>query len=165
MKYIPIVIVIVIGFVTLFILRKMNKNKKMDQIISCIQGHNLAAVLTKATKAPYDFMFETEEKKYLFKVIFHPSQAEINVNSKNYWQVNHGVVSSRKQGVQLKGIYGLVNYEEVSRKPIQKIYIITPNAKVLMKVVNECEMVFITPETDCFGVNIYRHSDLDHLRL
>jgi hypothetical protein len=52
-----------------------------------------------------------------------------------------------------------------SSKPNKKLYIVYPNARSLLKYINECEMVFIKPNTDIiikkspYAVNLIRLND------
>ena len=45
-------------------------------------------------------------------------------------------------------------------KEIHKLFIVYPNARQLMRAVNECEYEFIYPETDVFGVNVITYNTL-----
>ena len=42
----------------------------------------------------------------------------------------------------------------------RKLYIIYPNATSLLKYINECEMVFVRPETDVYGTNVISYAGL-----
>ena len=105
-----------------------------------------------------------DDKKYLIKMIYHPKSYEININSKKYWQVNRGIVSSRKSGEQMKKVYDLINFdlkENEYPKNTIKLYVIYPFSKRLLKVINECEMIFIKPNTDIYGCRIINYNSLE----
>ena len=46
-------------------------------------------------------------------------------------------------------------------KEIKKLFIIYPNSRALLKVINECEMVFIDPKTDIYGSTIITYRQLE----
>ena len=111
----------------------------------------------------FDYEMEFNNKKYLVKMIYHPSKCEININSANYWQINRGIVSSRKSGEQMKGVYDLLRYKLADNgyaKNTVKLYVIYPCSNRLMKVINECEMVFIKPNTDIYGSRVVNYTKL-----
>ena len=62
------------------------------------------------------------------------------------------------------GVYDLIflNLEE-NNFPLNtvKLYVIYPNSKNLVKVINECEMVFIKPNVDIYGSRVNNYSDLE----
>ena len=45
-------------------------------------------------------------------------------------------------------------------KAYKKLYVIYPNARTLLKYINECEMIFINPNTDVYGTNIITYAEL-----
>ena len=145
------------------IIHNSNKKKALNNIqealITLAGSENVTYVKSKA----YDFMVNYNEKTYLIKMIYHPARHEINVNAKDYWQVNKGVVSSRKTGEQMQGVYELINFDLKSNnfsKNTVKLYVIYPSSRCLMKVLNECEMQFIKPKTDIYGTKMTNFTDL-----
>ena len=116
----------------------------------------------KKNKA-FDFIAKKNGKTYLVKTVFFFCQDEINVNSKDYWQANHGAVSSRKKGEKVPNVYDLVNYDLKLNgydENTIKLYVIYPQATTLMKVINECEMVMIKPNVDCHGAKLTNFTNL-----
>ena len=96
-------------------------------------------------------------------MIYNPGRHEINVNAKDYWQINKGVVSSRKSGEQMKNVYDLINFKidgEKYKKNTIKLYVIYPDSIGLMKVLNECEMQFVKPKTDIYGTKMTKYVNL-----
>lgn len=147
------------------VIRHLNINKglkKIEQKLINIAGDGNVKRILK-NKA-FDFEVSYNSKTYLVKMIYHPTCAEINVNSRDYWQINKGTVSSRKSGEQMKGVYDLINFKLTDNnypKNTVKLYVIYPDSKCLMKVLNECEMKFITPDTDIYGTKVNRFIDLE----
>ena len=147
------------------IIRQLNikkaRNLTQQKLINIAGESNVKRVLKNKT---FDFEVTYKNKIYLIKMIYHPSRAEINVNSKRYWQINKGSVSSRKSGEQMKGVYDLINFNLIENnypKNTVKLYVIYPDSKVLLKVLNECEMEIIKPNTDIYGTKINRFIELE----
>ena len=155
-------LITLIIIIAIFI-NKNNRKKALNKIyLTLIQTAGLENVKRMKLKA-FDFEMLYNNKIFLIKMIYHPSRHEINVNSKDYWQINRGVVSSRKSGEQMKGVYDLINYNLADNgypKNTIKLYVIYPSSKRMMKVINECEMKFIKPEMDIYGCRINNYTDL-----
>lgn len=150
---IPLVLVITL-LIVIKIVKKRNAYKNVRSILLQIAGfENVKLSNNKA----FDYEMNYNDKIYLVKLIYNPKEYEINVNSKNYWQINKGIVSSRKTGEKLEGVYDLINFnvkENCYEGKVVKLYVIYPNSKSLLKVINECEMEFIKPKTDIYGCKI-----------
>ncbi len=150
-----LILFIIIGLVVTF----LKKKKTKATILNELQLH--APTIIHKNKS-YDYELNLGESICLVKVLYNYRNQEISVNNKNYWQLNDKVVSSKRSGTKLEGIYDLVNQTEFPyNKPIKKIYLIYPSARVLLKAVNESELIFITPNVDCYGVNLVKFDELN----
>ena len=159
MWWIPIVIVLIISIIIYNIMRKKIALKKIKETLE----QCLCEVEEVKKNKAFDFIAKKNGKTYLVKTVFFFCQDEINVNSKDYWQANHGAVSSRKKGEKVPNVYDLVNYDlklnGYDGNTI-KLYVIYPQATTLMKVINECEMVMIKPNVDCHGAKLTNFTNL-----
>lgn len=155
---IPIIIIAIIVFVTLTIKRKINAKKEILEELNKLGK-------TKEIKGKvYDYEVDTKECIYLIKVIYNFQKLEISINNKNYWQLNDTVVASKKSGTKIEGIYDLINNDTFSfNKPHKKVYVVYPSSRVLVKAVNESELTFITPEMDCYGVNVVKFDEIKEI--
>ena len=156
---IPVVLLIIAYIIYI----KIKKSKAYMRLYSTLVGiaeiENVKQVRCKA----FDYEVKYNEKTYLVKMIYHPGLYEINVNAKDYWQVNRGAVSSRKSGEKMDGVYDLINYkleENGYSKDTIKLYVIYPYSQTLLKVLNECEYEFIKPHTDIYGCQMTNDRDL-----
>lgn len=162
---VPIVIPIaILLLVLLLITTGITLTIKKIKVKSIIYNELSIIGPTKVIKnKPFDYEIETKECNYLIKVIFNFRKLEISVNSKNYWQLNDKVVSSKKGGTKLEGIYDLINADLKSSKPLKKIYLVYPDAKVLVKAINESELSFIYPNTDCYGAHLVKFDEIKEI--
>ena len=158
-------ILILLIIIICVVVRQLNIKKAFklteEKLVNVAGSDNVKRILKNKA---FDFEVSYNNKLYLVKLIYHPSLAEINVNSRNYWQINKGTVSSRKSGEQMKGVYDLINFKLVDNnypKNTIKLYVIYPDSRCLLKVLNECEMKFITPDTDIYGCRMNRFKDLE----
>lgn len=149
--------------ITVVIILKVKKNKGYNNIYNTlveIAGEdNVSIVKSKA----FDFEMNYNNKTFLIKMIYNPCSHEININARDYWQINRGVVSSRKSGEQMKNVYDLIEFkldDEKYKKNTIKLYVVYPDSRSLMKVINECEMQFVKPKTDIYGTKMTKYSKL-----
>ena len=108
----------------------------------------------------YDYYIESEKHKYFIKLINNPTKDEICVNNAIKWQLRSGVKEKEIRFVE--GVESLMRMDiKKDEKQVHKLFIIYPNAKALLKVINECEMVFVNPNTDIYGANIITFNQLE----
>lgn len=159
--YMILITVLNISFVLLcfaifFIIRK---SKSKSIIYKSLNSYGP----TKASKKCYDYLVDTKDCYYCVKVIYNFNKYEISLNNKNHWNLNDKVVSSKKSGAKLEGIYDLVNENLEFDKPHKKVYLVYPDSKILVKAVNESEIALIHPNMDCYGVNVVKFKELDEV--
>lgn len=134
----------------------INNNNKEKNIIKVGEKFkDKGFTYTRIKNKAFDLILKKDGEEYYVKVIFNPREDEININSKYYFQINHGVVSSRKKGEKLEKVYDLIDLNQKN-----KIYVIYPGSKRLMKVINECEMIFIDDNTDIYGTKMYQFKNM-----
>ena len=141
----------------------LNKAKAYKNLHNTLLKFSDKVEIVKDNKA-FDFKMTYNDKLFLIKLIYNPACSEININAKHYWQKNEGVVSSRKKGEQMKGVYDLIFYDlKANNLPSNtvKLYVIYPDSSRLMKVINECEMVMIDPSVDIYGARVEKYVRLE----
>lgn len=115
--------------------------------------------LEKLYRNDYDYLFDTPAFTYYIKVIPNASNQEICVNNSVKWQLRKSFNEETMRFAE--NVEGLMRMDITSTKPYKKLYIIYPNARSLLKYINECEMVFIHPDTDVYGTNIIPYAMLE----
>ena len=138
---------IVILYSVIQVLMKKNANKKIINLLK-----NNGYMIEEGMKPYYDIKAIKDDKISFIKVIYNFKKNEINVNSKKYFQLNSGVVSSRKKGKKLEKVYDLIEMKVNDTE--EKIYLVYPSSSRLLKVLNECEMQFIDENTDIYGTKM-----------
>ncbi len=114
--------------------------------------------LSKVFKEEYDYIFDTPACTYYIKVISNAANQEICVNNSVKWQLRKSF--NEEQMRFAEHVEGLMRLDIDSKKTYKKLYIIYPNARSLLKYINECEMVFIHPYTDVYCTNIIPYARL-----
>lgn len=160
-----VAIIIVVAIIMISIIYGNHAHKKRMQNITellqkaCEESGINNYKLEQSKKNVYDFHLETDKHIYYIKVVNNSANQEICVNNAIKWQLRKHV--NNDQIVFLEGIEGLMRLDlPKNPKKQHKLFIIYPNARALLKVINECEMVFVYPETDVYGANIVTYIKL-----
>jgi hypothetical protein len=159
MFLIPVALFIIAIVIYKKIKKSMAYKSLFNTLIEIANLDNVKCIKSKA----FDYEVKYCNKTYLIKMIYHPNAYEINVNSRDYWQVNKGAVSSRKSGEKMDKVYDLINYEPQKNgypEDTIKLYVIYPFSSTLMKVINECEYEFVKPTTNIYGCKMTNFTKL-----
>lgn len=153
-----VAIFLLIIFAIVTNIAKRNAIKKMynevERVLEdiIIANPHAKCMMEKVFNAQYDYILKTPNYDYYIKVVPNLSNQEICVNNSVKWQLRKSFNDETMRFVE--GIEGLMRMELDTPKAYKKLYIIYPNARTLLKYINECEMVFIHPNTDVYGTNI-----------
>ena len=156
-------LVLIIGLIILSVAISKHKTKKMyddvNNLLLSIAKENSNNKVTKISPksdeySKYEFTLETTNYFYYIKVVDNRKNSEICVNNSVKWQLRKTIMDESMNFVS--GIEGLMRMDPsiVNDKPTKKLYIIYPNARSLLKYINECEMEFVHPHTDVYGSNV-----------
>lgn len=153
-----LITIVVCGIILSYSIAKKNGIKRMyaeiEKVLESriIQSKKELFRLDKLHTEAYDYIFETPAYLYYIKVIPNFGNCEICVNNSVKWQLRKSFNDERMNFVEQ--VEGLMRMDIHADKPVKKLYIIYPNARSLLKYINECEMVFIHADTDVYGTNI-----------
>lgn len=160
-----VILLIIIGIVLYIILRNKKILKRKNDILqlfsnACKEKGIEEYKLEYVKKSTHDFYFETDKHIYYIKVIYNLSNQEICINNAIKWQLrrlnDHNETFSFVEGVEPLMRLDLTNTE----KKEHKLFIIYPDITALLKVINECEMVFVYPDTDVYGARVISYDKL-----
>ena len=117
--------------------------------------------LEKPKNVPYDYLVKINNKEFLIKTISVPNHAEVQVNSKTTWEIKYGAgdVPGKAQPFKkyLSNISQFMHYKNNDNQV--KVVVVIPKAKKLVMYINECEIVFITPQTNVHGTRVINCDD------
>lgn len=163
---VDIIIIIVIALIALGVViavltnNENNKSKEIQNYLNKIQelGYNISNEENK----PYDYLISNENTTFIVKLIKIPEYSEIQINNKVTWEVKYGagntVGKAQPYKKYLKEIEPFMNLDVDNS--FTKVVIATPKPKKMVKYINECEIVFVTPKTDVYGVKLISLNDL-----
>ena len=165
-----LVVLLLIGLIVFLALFKRHKVKKMyDDIYNLLSkiektnsNNKLTIINPKSDEySKYEYTLETTNYFYYIKIVDNRKNSEICVNNSVKWQVRKTIMDESMNFVS--GIEGLMRMDPsyVNNKPTKKLYIIYPNARSLLKYINECEMEFVHPHTDVYGSNVMLYLEIE----
>lgn len=159
------VIVLILGMAVLIGIKKYKSFLRKKNIIALFEQackeKNVTEYQLFAVKTPmYDFYFESSTSIYYVKVILNVGNKELCVNNAVKWQLRERGFNETMHFID--GVENLMkmSFRHHSEKKEHKLFIIYPGARALLKVINECEMVFIYPETDVYGAQVINYLTL-----
>ncbi len=166
-----IILLIVLTIVAIVAIQKQRKTKRKNDILklftmACRKKGITEYKLEHVKKPTHDFYFESKENIYYIKMIYNFGNQEICINNAIKWQL-------RKYNEKLEHMTFVEGVEPLMRldltnptKKEHKLFIVYPNTRALLKVINECEMVFVYPDTDVYGSRVIPYKKLyDNLDL
>lgn len=160
-----VIVLIVVLIVVLAITSKQIAEKRKKDCFNllnkvCNSKETKDYRLEYSTNPAYDYYIENDNHRYFIKLINNPNNQEICVNNAIKWQLRNGL---HEKGFRfVEGVEQLMRMDVKNNgKEIHKLFIIYPNSRALLKVINECEMVFVDPTTDIYGAKIITYKQLE----
>ncbi|MBQ9449614.1 MAG: hypothetical protein IJU60_07065 [Acholeplasmatales bacterium] len=150
----------------IYVVKKQNKmyaniTELLEKLKSESEDNSYERILKqKGLQRPlYDYILKTKNYAYYIKLIQNNNLNEITVQSSVKWKMRRGTKST---------IY-ISDIEEFMRLRIpdennvisKKIVLVYPDSKSLLRYINECELEFITPDTDVYGCNVVTYKQLN----
>ena len=160
------VILIIIGvvFVGLIIATIISPLKLKNEFESSLKDFLIKEgrhTLVKEKNKPYDYTLEINNNKYLLKLVSIPEHALLQINNKNTWEVKYGageqIGKAQPYSKYLSTIQDFMKYKPNDDEI--KVAIIIPKAKEIVMYINECEIEFVTPNTNVYGTRIINCND------
>lgn len=162
------IILILIGVVIVYMLfenvsKVLKSNKKYLYSLDELTNDILHVSINREETKNYDFSFEYNNIKYIFKVVKCPNNGEIVVNNKTIWQINLDMRLGKapKNKIMVKDLDGFMNYEEEKTKRYCLVY---KDCYSIKQWVNECEMRFINSNKEVvYGIKFVKFNDFENL--
>ena len=158
-----IILVAVIGIgviIAVLLNSETNKATEIENYLNKIK--ELGFNISKEENKVYDYIIKNESTTFIAKLIKIPEYSEIQINNKTTWEIKYGagntVGKAQPYKKYLKEIVPFMNLDV--ENSITKVVIATPKPKKMVKYINECEIVFVNPHTDVYGVKLISLNDL-----
>lgn len=152
-----IFIIIIIVSIIAPIKQKNDFEKELKEFLIKERTHTLI----KEKNKPYDYTLILDDTKYLLKTVSIPSFALVQINNKNTWEVKYGageaIGKAQPYSKYLSTIQDFMKYK--TKDDEIKVAILIPKAKEIVMYINECEIEFVTPNTNVYGTRIINTGD------
>ncbi len=133
-------------------------NEALNQLVN--QNNNKYSYV-RFTNEPYDYILTSTKYQYYIKIIPNFKNEDICINSALKWNLGKSLATENKREVKInEDLIRLDLKKEKNGKKPRKLFIIYPDAKSLIMIVNECEYEFVTSDTDVYGSHIITYNDL-----
>lgn len=110
-------------------------------------------------RKPYDIYYETITHIYNIRVLPNYKHKELFLESKTKWVMVNHIEEKKHQDAKIKNF---INYNPLpqGKKDIIKIVLVYPNAKAIIKFINQCELNFIYDDKEVYGVKVITYENL-----
>lgn len=162
-----LILIFILIIATIWLIQYQKKQKRKNDLLrifntACKKRGITDYRLEYVKKETHDLYFESEKHIYYVKVIYNPANHEICINNAIKWQIRKLGENDENNMFFADGIEPLMRLDLHNKnKKEHKLFIIYPNTRALLKIINECEMVFVYPDTDVYGARVMTYYELD----
>lgn len=158
MPYLIIVVVLTIITVTIIksILPIIKRKKLIEKLENYLKKVNINHEFKVLNHDIYDIDLSINNKKYVIKIVIVPEYSEIQINSKETWEVKYGAGNNPGKIQPHKRYLNEISTFQKTNFPNGEIKLIlfSPKPKKIVKYINECEIVFVNSSTDVYGSKV-----------
>lgn len=134
------------------------KNKAIRLIKKAALNNKKIVHIIKNKNEGCSFSIKVDEKTYNAKVLMSPKNCDLQINNIDTFIA---YIKAGSDNMKAKSITGISTF--MKNKLENKIIIIPFKAKTIKKVINECEMVMVTPSVDVYNSKIYNANQINEL--
>lgn len=158
---IPIIIVITIIF---FLVVKSVKVRKINNFILSLCNSNNYSL--KSFSKEYNYILENENEIIYLRYIFIPKNSSITVNSKSTWCLRYGGGSRNGRSYPnkeyLNYLKPFLTKEYIhENKKVRKVVVLYPTTEVILKYINESDIININQSDLVYGTQIIKFNELE----
>lgn len=163
MTYILIIIgLLFLIFVTISIVKPIKQKNSFESSLKEFlnKAYPNEYTFEKSNNPLYQYDLKINDDKFILKTVSIPSYAEVQINNKVTWEIKYGagktVGKAQPNRKYLSGIAGFMNYQN---QDVTKVVVLIPESKQTVMYINECEIEFVTPQTNVYGTRIINYHD------
>ena len=158
MPYLVIAIIFIIILSVIFssFMPKIKTKKAYDELLSYLKQTDLNYSIEKIKNDIFDAKLNINSTHYYIKFLNIPAYSEIQVNNKTTWELKYGAKDQPgKAQPHKRYLSELSSFLGTDfGKNINKIIIVFPKPKKIVKYINESEIIFVNSKTDLYGTRI-----------
>lgn len=157
-----LVFLITIAIIVLAITPHKQKDNYETNLRNFLTGKHANFSLVKSLQHSYDLDLDFNDLHFLIKLVFIPSCADVQVNSKSTWEIKYGAGDNPGKAQPFKKYLGSHIDEFMALKTPDnsiKVVVLIPKSRKIVMYINECEIIFVTPFTNVHGTRIINCDD------
>jgi len=139
-----ILLFMVFFWIIIIYLERRQKNHLVEKL-----SH--MGTIKKSESKAYDYDFNVNQTFFLVKFLFVGNIRELSFNSNKHWQIK----SKKNSMIDTKGFDALEG---------NKMIIVYPAPKQILKYINENEVVFVRPNEKCFDYYVYTDRTIKEIK-
>lgn len=164
----PIILIIFALLILFFVGSKMNQHEKKGIVDHFFKElTDLGCQTLDNPQGDFDYIITNNEKRVYLSFISIPNYAEVQINNPITYQIKYGagntVGKAQPYSKYLKGMEKLVK-KEIDPESELKVICFLPNPKKITMWINECEIVFVKPETNVYSVHLLSSKELSFIK-
>ena len=151
-----IVLIIIIFFIISSFMPKIKTKKVYEELQDYLKKSNLKYSIEKVKNDIFDVKLYINSNLYYIKFLNVPTYSEIQINNKTTWELKYGAKDhpgkAQPHKRYLSEISSFLGTDFGDN--INKIIIVFPKPKKIVKYINESEIIFVNSKTNLYGTRI-----------
>ena len=149
-----LIVVVVFAAIVCLISLKPNPRHLKEEVEEVLKAANIEYEITDPTSKNYTFDLKINNQSYTVLVLPIEKHAEVTINNFNTWEMHYGGGDRPGKAQPYKQMIAEIPAFMKVETSNKKLVLVRPNAKKIVCWKNECEMIFIEPNTEIYGVNV-----------
>lgn len=158
-----------VALISIIIINKIIKTKKINEKIITLSEKNNYKV-TKVSANEYNYIIENDNEIIYLRYIIIPKNSSITVNSKSTWCLRYGGGSRagrsypNKEYLNYLKSFLTTDYsaEYSANKKVRKVVVLYPTTEVILKYINESDIININQTDLVYGTQIIKFNELEN---
>ena len=162
----PFLIIITVLFLVIIIISIIvpitKKAGYEDSLKNELEKNKIAYNIHKAEHFSYNFILEINKRKFLIKLVSLPSYSLVQINNKTTWEIKYGGRNNPGKSDPYSKYLNLnidCFMKLETKEDEQEVVVLIPKSKKIVMYINECEIVFVKPNTNVYGTRIINCDD------
>ena len=157
-----LIIVILVAVGACFVSFKPSTKHLKEEIETILKNENIEYEITDSNNKSYNFDLKINDTKYSVLVLPIEKHSEITINNFNTWEMRFGGGDKPGKAQPYKQLIAEIPLFMKLETTNKKLVLLRPNAKKVVCWKNECEMIFIEPTDEIYGVNVMNATALPY---
>lgn len=168
MEFYYYILIIVAGLILYVVIGKIMNIYQDKMVYDEIEVYCLKNNLQyqKSSNKLYDIIISSDTMELYLKICKIPSNSSVTINSKDTWCLRFGGGKRKGRNYPNKSymndLVPFLRHNPISdNKQTIKVFILYPTTEVILKYINESEIIEIKPKDTPYGYKVVKYSDFE----